>query len=90
MILCFLQAIASLREYAGLLPVLDYKDMQVSELLKGLKISRVRSQTPVPINVYCKRITKLHQTLRDTQDEDVLVTRSFGGIKARVTRYDIQ
>ena len=77
----------SLADLDGLLPVLDLEEMQISEILWGLRISRGRKQDPVPIKLYYKQVSKLLQNIRETFDQDTMVSLLLGKFRGRIVRY---
>lgn len=82
----WIQAVVSLADLDGLLPVLDLEEMQISEILWGLRISRGRKQDPVPIKLYYKQVSKLLQNIRETFDQDTMVSLLLGKFRGRIVR----
>ena len=81
------QGLNSIRDLDGLVHVLDLTEMQISEALRGLKVSRSRTHSPVPIKIYYKYLTQLLQSIRKNngfQSTSSLVMNSF---RARIARY---
>ncbi len=70
----------------GLYHVLDFTELQISEILHGLQISRTRSQEPFPIKHYYKHVSKLLQVLRETVDKDILIPPFLEKVRGKITR----
>ncbi|XP_065064187.1 T-cell activation inhibitor, mitochondrial-like [Rhopilema esculentum] len=81
----WLQGLSSINDFDGLVPVLDLTEMQISEQLQGLQISRSRTHDPVPIKLYYKQASKLLCSLRESRDFDTMVTPLMNRYRARVT-----
>jgi len=85
----WIQGLNSIRDLDGLVHVLDLTEMQISEALRGLKVSRSRTHSPVPIKIYYKYLTQLLQSIRKNngfQSTSSLIMNSF---RARIaSAYD--
>eukprot|EP00794_Sanderia_malayensis_P018604 gene18604-20475_t len=80
----WIKALVSLSDMDGLRHVLDFSEMQISEMLLGLRVTRSKKHEPVSVQFYYKNVTRLLQSLRESHDTDILMPPFLDEIRGKI------